>query len=48
MDLKDIVVISACRTAMGRFGGSLKDIAAVDLGAAARAQLREDPFFNQS
>jgi acetyl-CoA C-acetyltransferase len=34
MELKDIVVISACRTAMGRFGGSLKDIPAYDLGAA--------------
>jgi acetyl-CoA C-acetyltransferase len=35
MELKDIVIISACRTAMGRFGGSLKDIPAYDLGAAA-------------
>jgi len=34
MELKDIVIISACRTAMGRFGGSLKDIPAYDLGAA--------------
>lgn len=33
MELNDIVVISACRTAMGRFGGSLKDIASYDLGA---------------
>ena len=33
MDLKDIVVVSACRTAMGRFGGSLRDIPAYDLGA---------------
>ena len=46
MDLKDIVVIAACRTAMGRFGGSLKDIPAIDLGAIAirealvRASLR--------
>ncbi|MCX6277797.1 MAG: thiolase family protein [Bacteroidetes bacterium] len=35
MDLNDIVVISCCRTAMGRFGGSLKDIASYNLGAAA-------------
>ncbi|MCK9423403.1 MAG: thiolase family protein [Bacteroidales bacterium] len=35
MNLNDIVIISACRTAMGRFGGSLKDIPAYDLGAAA-------------
>ena len=34
MDLNDIVVVSACRTAMGRFGGSLKDIPAWELGAA--------------
>ena len=34
MELNDIVIISACRTAMGKFGGSLKDIAAADLGAA--------------
>ena len=29
----DIVVISACRTPMGKFGGSLKDIPSFDLGA---------------
>jgi acetyl-CoA C-acetyltransferase len=30
---QDIVIISACRTAMGKFGGSLKDIPSFDLGA---------------
>jgi acetyl-CoA C-acetyltransferase len=35
MDLKDIVVISAVRTPMGRFGGTLKDIASYDIGAHA-------------
>lgn len=35
MELSDVVVISAVRTPMGRFGGSLKDIPAFDLGAAA-------------
>jgi len=35
MELKDIVIISACRTAMGRFGGSLKDIPSYDLGGSA-------------
>jgi acetyl-CoA C-acetyltransferase len=35
MELSDIVAISACRTPMGRFGGSLKTVAAYDLGAAA-------------
>jgi acetyl-CoA C-acetyltransferase len=34
-DLKDIVVVSAIRTPMGRFGGTLKDIASYDLGAHA-------------
>ncbi|MFH1417999.1 MAG: thiolase family protein [Planctomycetota bacterium] len=33
--MKDIVAISAVRTPMGRFGGTIKDMAAYDLGAAA-------------
>ena len=33
MELNDVVAISACRTAMGKFGGTLKDIPAYDLGA---------------
>ena len=32
--MKEIVIASACRTAIGKFGGSLKDIPAYDLGAA--------------
>jgi acetyl-CoA C-acetyltransferase len=35
MNLNDIVCISACRTPMGRFGGTLKDTAAYDIGAVA-------------
>lgn len=35
MKLSDIVAISAVRTPMGRFGGTLKDMASFDLGAAA-------------
>ena len=35
MELNDIVAISAVRTPMGRFGGTLKGIAAYDLGAVA-------------
>ncbi len=35
MELSDIVAISAVRTPMGRFGGTLKDMAAYDLGAVA-------------
>ena len=33
MELNEIVAISAVRTAMGRFGGTLKDIPSYDLGA---------------
>ncbi len=35
MNLTDIVAISAVRTPMGRFGGTLKDMATYDLGAVA-------------
>ena len=35
MELKDIVAISAVRTPMGRFGGTLKDVAVYDRGAVA-------------
>ncbi len=31
--MKEVVIVSACRTAIGSFGGSLKDIPVVDLGA---------------
>jgi acetyl-CoA C-acetyltransferase len=33
MELHDIVVTSACRTPMGKFGGSLRYMAAYDIGA---------------
>ena len=32
---KEVVIISAVRTPMGSFGGALKDISAVQLGAIA-------------
>ena len=35
VELSDIVVIGAVRTPMGHFGGTIKDIASFDLGAAA-------------
>jgi acetyl-CoA C-acetyltransferase len=45
MELKDIVIISACRTAMGKFGGTLKNIPSWDLGAVAvREALRRANF----
>ena len=31
--MKDVVIVSAVRTPIGSFGGSLKNISAVDLGA---------------
>ncbi len=31
--MKDVVIVSACRTAIGTFGGSLKDFQAYNLGA---------------
>ena len=31
--MKKVVIASACRTAVGKFGGSLKDVPAADLGA---------------
>ncbi|MCF8062278.1 MAG: thiolase family protein [Deltaproteobacteria bacterium] len=31
--MKDVVVVSACRTAIGAFGGSLRDVNAADLAA---------------
>ncbi|MFC2009181.1 acetyl-CoA C-acetyltransferase [Chloroflexota bacterium] len=31
--MREVVIVSGCRTAIGTFGGSLKDIPAIDLGA---------------
>ena len=31
--MKEVVIVSACRTAIGKFGGTLKDVPAVELGA---------------
>lgn len=31
--MKEVVIVSAVRTAMGKFGGSLKDVPAIELGA---------------
>ena len=32
--MREIYLVNCCRTAIGTFGGSLKDVPAVDLGAA--------------
>lgn len=34
-EMRDVVIVSAVRTAIGSFGGSLKDVPAVELGATA-------------
>lgn len=31
--MREVVIVSAVRTALGSFGGALKDVSAVDLGA---------------
>ena len=31
--MKDVVIVSACRTAIGKYGGAFKDVSAVELGA---------------
>lgn len=41
MDLKDIVVVSAARSPMGLFGGSLKDLTVVELGSQVIAKTLE-------
>ena len=33
MELKDIVVVGACRSPMGLFGGSLKDLSVLEIGS---------------
>jgi acetyl-CoA C-acetyltransferase len=39
MGLSDVVVISAARTPMGRFGGTLRDVMAYDLGAVVVSEV---------
>ena len=36
--MRDVYVISSCRTAVGTFGGSLRDVSAADLGATVIAE----------
>ena len=37
--MRKAVLLSACRTASGKFGGSLKSLESVDLGASAMAEV---------
>ena len=41
MKLSDVVIVSAVRTPMGRFGGTLRNVASFDLGATAIRAARE-------
>ena len=36
--MKDIYVVNCCRTAIGSFGGSLKDVPAAQLGSTVVAE----------
>ena len=36
--MRDVYVISSCRTAVGKFGGSLKDVPAAELGSIVMAE----------
>jgi len=45
--MPEVVIVSALRTAVGSFGGSLKNISAVDLGAAAIKAAVEKLNFNK-
>src|SRR3546814_15885316 len=38
-DMQEIVVVGACRTAVGDFGGGLKDVHPCDLGAAVMREV---------
>ncbi|MFQ5498901.1 MAG: thiolase family protein [Candidatus Zixiibacteriota bacterium] len=38
MELNDVVCISACRTPMGRFGGTMRNMGSCDIGAVAIAE----------
>jgi len=48
MNLNDIVIISACRTAMGKFGGTLKDVPSFDIGGVAITAAIERAKINPS
>ena len=36
--MKEVVIVSACRTAIGNCGGSLKDMNAAEIGKVAMAE----------
>ena len=47
--MKDVVIVSAVRTPLGSFGGSLKNVSAVDLGSLViKSALEKKRILNQS
>ena len=46
--MKEVYVVNCCRTAVGSFGGSLKDTPAVDLGATVVKEDRKSTRLNSS
>ena len=46
--MKDVVIVSAVRTPIGSFGGSLKNVSAVDLGALVIKSVLEKLMSSQS
>ena len=50
--MKEVVIVSACRTAVGKYGGAFKNVPAVDLGAVVieeavkRAGISKDITFH--
>ena len=36
--MKDVVIVSGARTPVGSFGGTLKDVSAIDMGAMVVAE----------
>ena len=39
--MRDVYVVNCCRTAIGAFGGSLKDVPATELGAVVVKDITE-------
>src|SRR5699024_12767853 len=47
MTLNEVVVVSALRTPIGAFNGTLKDVSAIDLGALVIKSVLEDAKINK-
>lgn len=45
--MKDVVIVSAVRTAIGAYGKTLKDVPAVELGAVVIKEAVKEQILNQ-